>query len=113
VLSAQNRLRSSKDFARVTKTGHRATTASLVLYLKNDQSFQPEPQIGLIVSKAIGGSVIRHNVARKLRHASRNLLPLIPQHSQLVIRVIGASEDYPSELQQTITKIASRLGAAK
>ena len=95
MLSAQNRLRSSNDFARVTKTGHRATTASLVLYLKNDQSFQLEPQIGLIVSKAIGGSVIRHSVARKLRHASRNLLPLMPQHSQLVIRVIGASEDYP------------------
>ncbi len=113
MLSAQNRLRSSKDFARVTKTGHRATTASLVLYLKNDQSFQLEPQIGLIVSKAIGGSVIRHSVARKLRHASRNLLPLMPQHSQLVIRVIGASEDYPGELQQAITKIASRLGAAK
>jgi ribonuclease P protein component len=113
VLSAQNRLRSSKDFARVTKTGHRATTASLVLYLKNDQTFQSEPQIGLIVSKAIGGSVIRHSVARKLRHASRGLLPLIPQHSQLVIRVIGASEDYPSELEQTITKISSRLGAGK
>jgi ribonuclease P protein component len=113
VLSAQNRLRSSKDFARVTKTGHRATTASLVLYLKNDQTFQREPQIGLIVSKAIGGSVIRHSVARKLRHASRGLLPLIPQHSQLVIRVIGASKDYRSELEQAITKISSRLGAGK
>jgi len=109
VLPALNRLRSSKDFARVTKTGHRATTASLVIYLKNDQSFQPEPQIGLIVSKAVGGSVTRHRIARQLRHAAREHLLAIPPHSQVVIRVIKDGSDYINELHQGIAKIAQRI----
>lgn len=109
MLPALNRLRSSTDFARVTKTGHRATTPSLVIYLKHDQSFQPEPQIGLIVSKVVGGSVTRHRIARQLRHAVREHLLAIPPHSQIVIRVTKTGGDYIDELQQGIAKIAQKI----
>ena len=109
MLSALNRLRSSKDFARVTKTGHRATTASLVIYLKEDQSLQAEPQIGLIVSKAIGGSVTRHRIARQLRHSARELLTTIPPHSQMVVRAIADNGDFKKDLQQGIHKISQRI----
>lgn len=109
MLSAPNRLHSSKDFARVTKIGHRATTASLVIYLRIDPTLQPDPQIGLIVSKAVGGSVARHRIARQLRHAAREHLLAIPPHSQVVIRVIKDGGDYINEIQQGIKKIALRI----
>jgi len=106
VLSAPNRLRSSKDFARVTKTGQRVSTASLVVYLKKDSTPQPDPQIGLIVSKAIGGSVTRHRIARQLRHAARENITTIPHHSQIVIRVIKNDGDFRTEIARALTKLS-------
>ncbi len=116
MLPALNRLRSSKDFARVTKTGYRASTASLVIYLKDDLATQSEPQIGFIVSKAVGGSVARHRIARQLRHAIKNHLTIIPPHSQVVVRVIKDAldkPDYSSELLQGFKKISQRMGVKK
>lgn len=110
MLPALNRLRSSKDFASVTKTGYRATTASLVIYLKKNDALQSEPQIGLIVSKVVGGSVARHRIARRIRHAVRDHLRLIPIHSQVVIRVIHESNDYSEEIRQGLSKISSKIG---
>ena len=106
MLSAPNRLRSSKDFARTTKTGQRASTTSLIIYLKSDPAFHSEPQVGLIVSKAIGGSVTRHRIARQLRHAAREHLAAIPPHSYVVIRVIKNDGDYRNELQQGLRKLS-------
>lgn len=113
MLSALNRLRSSKDFARVTKTGYRATTRSLVVYFNNEPTLQSEPQIGLIVSKAIGGSVTRHRIARQLRHAAREQLHLIPPHSQVVIRVTRDDGDYNNELQQGLRKLLDNIERQK
>lgn len=106
MLSAPNRLRSSKDFARVTKTGFRSSTASLVIYLKSDPTFQSDPKIGLIVSKAVGGSVTRHKIARQLRHTAREELSAIPPHSQVVIRVIKNNGDYSNELRHGLKKFS-------
>ena len=108
MLPALNRLRSSKDFARVTKTGYRATTTSLVLYLKTDPTQQSAPQIGLIVSKAIGGSVTRHRIARQIRHAAREYLTEVPPHSQLVVRVIGDHKNYHDEFHQGLIRITKK-----
>lgn len=106
MLSAPNRLRSSNDFARVTKTGQRASTASLVVYLKRDSISTPDPQIGLIVSKAIGGSVTRHRIARQLRHVAREHLESLPPHSQMVVRVIKGDGDYRTEFARAISKLS-------
>lgn len=109
MLPALNRLRSSKDFARVTKTGYRATTSSLVLYLKIDGSLQKAPQVGLIVSKAVGGSVVRHRIARQIRHAAAEYILEIPEHSQLVVRVIGHHENYRQELHLALVKLTKKF----
>ena len=108
MLSAPNRLRSSKDFARTTKIGLRATTASLVLYLRVDDQLDPAPQIGFIISKVVGGSVTRHRIARQLRHAVADQIQSLPGHSQLVIRVIKSDGDFITELAQAITKIIKK-----
>ncbi len=108
MLPALNRLRSSNDFALVTKTGYRATTASLVLYLRVDAQLQRAPQVGLIVSKVVGGSVTRHRIARQLRHAVHEYLHEIPPHSHLVVRVIKGEGNYRDELREGIRKLSKK-----
>jgi ribonuclease P protein component len=111
VLPASNRLRSSKDFARTTKAGHRVTTPSLVLYLLTHNDFAEAPQFGLIVNKSIGGSVIRHRVARHIRHALRERISSFPNNTQIVVRVLKESKSYFVDLDEALTRAAKKVGA--
>jgi len=115
VLPAKNRLRTSKDFALTTKTGVRATSLSLVVYLKTN-SISPTntgdvnaPQIGLIVNKSVGGSVSRHRVSRQLRHLISAHISNIPKGSKLVIRVLRLQPNYEVELNELMPKVLNKL----
>jgi ribonuclease P protein component len=55
-------------------------------------------RVGLVVSKAVGGSVVRHRVARRLRHVMRDRLELLPPGSQVVIRALPRSATAESAL---------------
>ena len=48
-------------------------------------------QIGLIVSKSVGGSVDRHRVARRLRHVARTVLPELDPPARIVVRALPGS----------------------
>ena len=111
MLSKPNRLRSSKDFAHITKIGSRASTPSLVLYLHSSKELPQDPQVGFIISKAVGGSVLRHRIARQLRHAIREHLLTLPPHSQIVVRVLKVSDDFASELNDGIRRILKKSSA--
>lgn len=87
------RLTSSEDFARATRSGFRITTTHFVgyLYLKTDDS-QAHPKCGLIIGKSVGGSVVRHTLARKIRHALQPLITELPNNSLLVIRALNRQD---------------------
>jgi ribonuclease P protein component len=111
VLPVDARLTQSSDFARATKSGIRVTTQHFVGYLyispvTNDAS----AKCGLIISKAVGGSVKRHRVARKVRHAITPLIPSLPTGFLLVIRALGQDGDsnLETEISELITKLISR-----
>jgi ribonuclease P protein component len=111
VLPVDARLTQSSDFARATKSGIRVTTQHFVGYLyispvTNDAS----AKCGLIISRAVGGSVKRHRVARKVRHAITPLIPSLPTGSLLVIRALGQDGDnnLETEISELITKLISR-----
>ena len=94
MLPADARLTSSSDFARATKSGIRVTSEHFVGYLyispvRNDAS----AKCGLIINKTVGGSVKRHRLARKVRHAVAPLIATLPTGSLLVIRGLKQSED--------------------
>ena len=108
MLPAKNRLRTSKDFALTTKTGVRATSLSLVLYLKTNSQDLDQPQIGLIVNKSVGGSVVRHRVSRQLRHLIAAHLSSFPKNTQLVIRVLRNQPNFESELSDLVPKVISK-----
>ncbi len=69
------------------------------------------PRFGLIVSKAVGNAVIRHRVARRLRHICAELSAEIPVEADIVIRALpGAATADPVELLRQLRSAARKLG---
>ena len=110
MLPAANRLRTSREFELVTKTGERATSLSLVLYFKAIENNSAAPKVGLIVNSSVGGSVTRHRVSRQLRHAIAPHLNSFPKDSNLVIRVLRKKDNYTAELTELVNKILAKQG---
>jgi ribonuclease P protein component len=54
------------------------------------------PRAGFVVSRAVGGSVVRHRVARRLRHVVRDRLAGLPPGSRLVVRALPAAAEASS-----------------
>jgi ribonuclease P protein component len=44
--------------------------------------------VGLIVGRSVGGSVVRHRVARRLRARLAHHVPTLPEGSGLVVRAL-------------------------
>ena len=100
----------SADFAKATKSGLRSTTNTLVGYLHLSNSGEPAC-CGLIINKSVGNSVVRHNVARKIRHLVAANLTSLPAGSLFVIRALPASNaaDLKSEATELISKLAKKV----
>ena len=112
MLPVDARLTSSSDFARATKSGIRVTSQHFVGYLylspvTNVIKGESSAKCGLIISKSVGGSVKRHRVARKVRHAVAPKISSLPTGSLLVIRALG--QDGDSNIETEITELISKL----
>ncbi|GAA5046469.1 hypothetical protein GCM10023318_11930 [Nocardia callitridis] len=55
------------------------------------------PRFGLIVSKAVGHAVIRHRVARRLRHMCAQVTDELTPETDVVIRALPGAADATSE----------------
>ena len=112
MLAKTARISNSADFAKATKSGLRSTTNSLVGYLHLSNSNDPS-RCGLIINKSIGNSVVRHNVARKIRHIIATNLTSLPTGSLLVIRALPAanSADLKFETTEVISKLIKKTQA--
>jgi ribonuclease P protein component len=65
---------------------------------------------GFVVSKAVGGSVVRNLVKRRLRHLVRDRLDLFPPGSLVVIRALpGAGEAGYDQLARDLDAAVQRL----
>jgi len=109
MLAKTARISNSADFAKATKSGLRSTTNSLVGYLHLSNSDQPA-RCGLIINKSVGNSVVRHSVARKIRHLVAANLTSLPAGSLFVIRALPASNvaDLKTEATDLISKLAKK-----
>jgi len=122
VLPAASRLRSSADFATVTRSGRRVRSGDVVVYLTDaaaesyPESRRPSDQTasttraGLIVSRQVGGSVIRHQVSRRLRAQLAERLGLLPAGCRLVVRALPSaagtsSRELGAQLDRALTKL--------
>ncbi len=115
MLSPDNRLRHRRDFSEVVRRGRRASRPLLTVHLLV-QPGRPEaesPRAGLVVSKQVGGSVVRSAVSRRLRHQLRELVPTLPEGTQLVVRASAAAATASSaELGSDLRAALSRLEKA-
>jgi len=106
VLSSEARLRSRVDFSEVVRRGRRASRPLLTVHALLPSTDVPAagppaapaacPRAGLVVSKAVGSSVIRHRTARRLRHLLRDRLSALPPGTRLVVRAAPAAGQSPS-----------------
>lgn len=113
MLPAQHRMRNSVQFARATRHGAKAGRKTLVLYATPVAT--GPTLIGFIVSKAVGNSVMRNKIQRKLRHLSADSLTHYPDGYYFVVRALPAaatasyeqlSHDYTSALESALTKLS-------
>ena len=94
----------SADFGTTVKQGVRAVQPDLVVHAHRVRDSADGPQIGFVVTKAIGGAVDRHRVARRLRHLVRAALSDMDPTDRIVIRALPGSRTAKSQrLQQELT----------
>ncbi|MDQ3403477.1 MAG: ribonuclease P protein component [Actinomycetota bacterium] len=118
MLPAAARLTSSADFRAVTRKGRRAGRPRLVVHAlaprveraSTQADPRATPRVGFVVSKAVGNAVVRHRVARRLRHVARERLGTLPPGATLVVRALPqAATASSAELGQDFDAALRRL----
>ncbi len=76
------------------------------------------PRFGLIVSKAVGTAVIRHRVARRLRHICAGVRSDLPAEADVVIRALpgaatATSADLDRQLRSALRKLSFDIPAVR
>jgi ribonuclease P protein component len=84
----------------------------LVVYLYSTMTKAPA-QAGLIISKNVGGSVIRHKVARQIRHSLRDHIEKFPPGAHVVVRALSgcAGKDLKKDLDSLVPKVLEKAMA--
>ncbi|WP_306325017.1 ribonuclease P protein component [Streptomyces venezuelae] len=117
MLPTDNRLRRREDFATAVRRGRRAGRPLLVVHLRSGASnphapgeSAPPSRAGFVVSKAVGGAVVRNQVKRRLRHLVRDRLAELPPGSLVVVRALpGAGDADHAQLARDLDAALQRL----
>lgn len=127
MLPAAARLTNSREFGSVVRRGRRAGRPRLVVHALSAESLiessvksalptrsgPATARVGFVVSKAVGNSVVRHRVTRRLRHQMAERLGTLPPGYSLVVRALPASAGASSgELGVDLDAALSRLKLA-
>jgi ribonuclease P protein component len=119
VLSIDNRLRRPTEFRAVIAGGAKVRRGSLVVHqltsppLPGPDGPAPRlPIVGFVVGRAVGPSVVRHRVTRRLRAQVRERLTALPAGSATVVRALpGAAAADSRTLGRDLDAALTRLGA--
>lgn len=109
MLPAAHRLTRAADFTAVTRQGRRARSGCVVVYLLAEP-VDGVSRVGLVVGKAVGTSVVRHRVSRRLRAQLSQRLERIPPGTRLVVRALpdtatAASTALGHDLDRALDKL--------
>jgi ribonuclease P protein component len=86
VLPPQSRMRRRDEFSAAVRGGSRAGRRLLTAHLLVRADDQAPALVGFVVSRAVGGAVVRNKVRRRLRSAVLGYLDSLPGGSLLVVR---------------------------
>ncbi|MCD4533119.1 ribonuclease P protein component [Nocardioides sp. cx-169] len=111
MLPPAHRLTDAETFRRTSRTGRRSSSRTLVVHLAALDS--PALRVGFVVSKAVGNSVVRNRVKRRLRHLLRERLSALPASGALVVRALPAaggasSEELGVDLDRCLQRVQPR-----
>lgn len=97
MLATGHRLRRRGEFAATVRAGRRIGRGTLVVHLLPGPADAPDApaRAGFVVSRAVGGAVVRNRVRRRLRHLVRDHLDHLPAGSALVVRALPAAATAP------------------
>ncbi|MBH5335963.1 ribonuclease P protein component [Streptomyces pactum] len=117
MLPTEHRLRRREDFATAVRRGRRAGRPLLVVHLRSGATDPHAPgesalpvRAGFVVSKAVGGAVVRNLVKRRLRHLIRDRLDRLPAGSLVVVRALpGAGTADHEQLARDLDAALRRL----
>jgi ribonuclease P protein component len=107
----------STEFGATVNRGVRAVQPDIVVHARRfTDATGGGPKVGLVVSKAVGGSVQRHRVARRLRHVARSVIGDLTPADRIVIRALPSSTHAISarleqQLRQALVKAELLDGA--
>jgi ribonuclease P protein component len=91
----------SEDFRRTIRQGVRVGRPTLVLHA--DSFPGDQVRVGFVVSKAVGGAVVRNRVKRRLRHLALDRLNDTPAGTRMVVRALPRSAQTPAELSPDLS----------
>ena len=104
-----------EEFRLATRRGRRVGRPTLVVHLLAGAAPGSPTRVGFVVSKAVGGSVVRHRVQRRLRHLVRERLDAVPRESLLVVRATPAAAEVDGaalaeDLDRALARVAATAG---
>ena len=106
MLPAGSRLRRRADFVATLRSARGTRAAGLlVVHVARPEADTP-PQVGFVVSRAVGAAVVRNRVRRRLRHLAAGQLDRLPPGSRVVVRAL------PSSAGATYGQLAAALRSA-
>lgn len=109
MLPAANRLRTAADFQDTTRRGSKAARGSVVVYvLRTADDYSP--RVGTVVSRKLGGSVVRHRAARRIRGAMAPLVGTLPMGSRVVVRALPGADSDPNLAESVRIALTTGLG---
>jgi ribonuclease P protein component len=108
-------MRSGEDFRHTIRRGTRGAQPTLVTHVvlgaRATETDGPT-SVGFVVSKAVGSSVERNRVKRRLRHLMRDRVDALPAGSRVVVRALPASQTAPTAtLAEHLDAALRRAGA--
>ena len=121
MLPAGHRLRASSDFAATFRGpgGARAGSTLIVVHANQaDARAGQPPRVGFVVSKAVGGAVVRNRTKRRLRALMAARVGAVPAGIDLVIRANPVAAQANSatlglELDNLLARVTARLAGVQ
>ena len=105
MLPSEYRMRHRHDYRVTVRTGTRGAGRTLVVHLAPGVGEGPA-RVGLVVSRSLGGAVVRNAVRRRLRPLLRQRLVQFPTGSRVVVRAL------PEAAAASSARLADDLDAA-
>jgi ribonuclease P protein component len=111
-------MRQRSDFTRAMRCGSRAGRQLVSGHLLCQPGHAEPARVGFVVSRKVGGAVVRNRVRRRLRHLARLYLGSLPEGSLLVVRAnpraaTARQADLAAELDLVIGALLRRQGGAQ